>query len=92
MIGPSRRRALKRATLAEAKRRARVRQLTTQAFLRGELEREPCERCGSARRVELHHETYEGRNAHLMVRFLCRNCHLLWHHGRWGSFLTFLAS
>lgn len=50
----------------------RARWLAKNAVARGKLVPQPCERCGSEKHVEKHHEDYARP---LDVRWLCRGCH-----------------
>lgn len=62
-------------------RKQRVRRLTHAAIARGELVPEPCEVCGELN-VQAHHPSYEGDDAHVEVRWLCRKHHALLHGQR----------
>jgi len=46
------------------------------AIKRGELKREPCERCGKV--AQAHHDSYK-RAWWLFVRWLCQEHHKEWH-------------
>jgi len=50
---------------------------------RGKLKRQGCEHCGSSK-AEMHHEDYDKP---LVVRWLCRACHVL-EHKRLRNFLN----
>jgi len=52
--------------------RKRAYSIAQNARKNGELQRQPCEECGSTRFVDGHHDDY---NKPLNVRWLCRNCH-----------------
>jgi ribosomal protein S27AE len=65
-------------TTAWAKRQPMKRaahQAVTYAIRAGNLERKPCERCGSER-SQAHHEDYSKK---LDVRWLCASCHKMEH-------------
>lgn len=48
------------------------------AIYRGELRREPCERCGE-QKTEAHHHVSYAVEHHLTIMWLCRPCHFEWH-------------
>lgn len=56
-----------------------ARKLVYQAVQSGELEREPCEECGSTENVQAHHEDY---SRPLDVTWLCFSCHQKLHMER----------
>lgn len=56
------------------RRKARV--IVGHAIRDGKLTKQPCEGCGTAKRVHAHHEDY---NKPLEVRWLCAKCHGLEH-------------
>jgi hypothetical protein len=53
--------------------RVKIRQLVR----RGKVTPDPCARCGSADRIEAHHEDY---TKPLDVVWLCQSCHVREHH------------
>ena len=61
--------------------KTKVRARTREAVRTGLLAHAPCEVCGSEN-VEPHHATYEGKEAHLQVHWLCRKDHALIHGKR----------
>lgn len=67
----NRERARLRLTDPTERQKADVRQLTRNAIRRGELLRQPCERCGCTT-VDAHHDDY---SEPLQVRWLCRIHH-----------------
>ncbi|KKK91601.1 hypothetical protein LCGC14_2711310 [marine sediment metagenome] len=50
--------------------------LVFRAVHSGQLMREPCEKCGSTKMVEAHHDDY---SRPLDVRWLCHVCHMGFH-------------
>jgi len=46
------------------------------ALRRGDLQRQPCEVCGSTTNIDAHHDRYDRP---LQVRWLCRRHHVLLH-------------
>lgn len=55
--------------------REEARRMTHAAIARGELVRQPCEKCQAAK-TEAHHDDY---TKPLAVRWLCRRCHVAHH-------------
>lgn len=72
--------AKRREQLTEASRKHRqsnperykARTAVSNALRDGRLEKGPCEGCGTAERVQAHHEDY---SKPLEVRWLCKQCH-----------------
>ena len=56
----------------------RAKSVVGRAIKNGKLTRQPCERCGSTRNVDGHHDDY---NKPLAVEWLCRSCHWKEHRG-----------
>jgi hypothetical protein len=54
------------------KAKVRARNLVRKAVDRGDLVKEPCERCGSSKRIQAHHPSYDKP---LEVVWLCEPCH-----------------
>jgi len=59
----------------EARKKSFARSHARIAVRRGQIQKKPCETCGSEK-VEIHHENYDKP---LQVRWLCRKCHLAEH-------------
>lgn len=62
----------------DERRRNEVRRATRAAIKAGQLVAKPCEVCGTVE-VEAHHPRYDGPDAHLDVKWLCRHHHALEH-------------
>lgn len=56
--------------------KARARMQVKMALRKGELQKLPCEKCGSEKRIEAHHDDY---SKPLDVQWLCKPCHDLEH-------------
>jgi hypothetical protein len=63
----------------DAHKKALVRARTRRAVEQGIIVPSPCRDCGAVE-VEAHHESYDGKRAHLEVIWLCKRHHAL-HHG-----------
>lgn len=59
----------------EQRKKANARSKAGIAYRRGQIEKMPCQRCGSED-SEKHHEDYDKA---LLVEWLCRSCHLELH-------------
>lgn len=62
----------------EIRIRREARRITRTAIQRGQLKRQPCERCGHIP-AQAHHDDY---GQPLIVRWLCRACHTAFHHAK----------
>lgn len=56
-----------------------VRSRTQSAIETGQLQLEPCARCGTRENVEAHHLRYDGPDAYPAVEWMCRSCHAVEH-------------
>lgn len=57
-------------------------QLVHEAVQRGDLTKNPCERCGATDQVQGHHDDY---SKPLEVRWLCQQCHNAHHRAERGA-------
>lgn len=73
------REARKRRPRKRDPHKRRVRRRTRAAVRRGDLHRQPCEHCASTHKIQAHHPSYEGEDAHLKIIWLCPGCHALEH-------------